>query len=717
MSQIDPYSYCPCGTGKKVKFCCPDLVSELGTIQNMLDGGQRAACLDYIEGLEKKFPDRASLVTTKALLQSILGQDAKAATTLENFLAKQPQNPVALAQMALIEAAKHGPLAGIRPLQQSLENAGEFISGRIIMSVARLGEMLLMQGQLAAARGHFMLAYSLNTEDDGSLQMLARFFASPQVPLILKNEQVLMPAPDGAAWKADFDAAVEEGRRGRWWRAADKMKSLTSTSGDSPVLWRNLAILRSWLADTPGTLAALRKLASLDIPVDDAVEAEALAQLLDPAGDADVVDELRLVFDIREFDKVVETLAADRRASAFNWETAGIDLGDRPPPRVAYYLLDRELPTTGVNIARTDIPQILARLLVFGRETDREARIEAYLRRTDLEAVKQALATLCGAAIATPAEPEKVDEIPTAEASLSWSWRLPEDVAQAHVRTLIEEQRRAAVLERWPMQTSARFGGRTAQDAAADPGLQRAVAAQVLLIELSFAQATTVALFDDLRKQLNLPIPAAPDVNTAGPVGVPYSRLHRIAPATLSDEQVVVYFQRALQVGARLAVRTLGTELVGRAGLKGKVNLAEVYGHLSHLEEMNDEAIQYLDLARKAAEEQKQSTAMWDLEEMELRLRRGEPQEFARLMDHVQQNHLREPGVAQALMQILYAAGIVGPDGRPTAGPGAASAESGLVMPGASAGGGDSGKLWTPDAGAPAAPSGGATKSGLWVPE
>ena len=54
-----------------------------------------------------------------------------------------------------------------------------------------------------------------------------------------------------------------------------------------PVIWHDLAILRSWLADVPGMIDALRKFAALDVPLEDAVEAEALAMRLDsdPLGD------------------------------------------------------------------------------------------------------------------------------------------------------------------------------------------------------------------------------------------------------------------------------------------------------------------------------------------------------------------------------------------------------------------------------------------------
>jgi tetratricopeptide (TPR) repeat protein len=702
---IDPYAYCPCGSGKKVKFCCADLADDMERIQQMLEGGQRAAALEHIEKLEKTHPDNPYLVTTKALLQSVLGSVDKAAATLENFLGKQPNNAMALAEKSVVDAARHGAPAGIRPLQQALENSEEVLSHRVVSAVSRLGEILLAEGRLSAARGHFMLAYGMNPQDERSLEMLARFFSSPSIPLVLKNEQTISAATSGAPYAAEFDAAVEEARRGLWWRAADKFKQLIPKAETDPGLWRNLSVLRSWLDDMPGTVAALRKLATLEIPFDEAVEAEALAQLFDPTGDADVVEELRVNTDIKDFEKVVETLAADKRAAPFAWEALGIDFGDQPPPRAAYYLLDRPMPAGGVEIARADIPRIVARMLVFGRQTDREARVEAYLRRPELDAFKSGLASIVGEAVAAPGEPEKVDDIPAAEAALSWSWRLPDNTPQAHVRKLIEEQRSDALLNNWPNVKSVRFGNQSAAEAAGQPQYRIPVAAQVLLIELSFSQASTEQIFDELRGKLGLPIPATPDPKAYGPLGVPYSRLHRLNVESLSDEELVQSFQRALQVGARSAIRKLGLAVVARPSYKGKLDLAAVYGHLAAMEETGDEAIAHLESARKAAVEQKQSPAPWYLEELDLRMRRGEIQEFGRIVEVLQRSHLREPGVSQALMQILMEAGIIGPDGRPRA------------MPGAAAPADAGGKLWTPDAPSAPAPAGGATKSGLWVPD
>ena len=57
---LDHYASCPCGSGKKLKFCCSDLIGEMEKIQRMLEGNQRAACLEHVRSLRAKHADRAS---------------------------------------------------------------------------------------------------------------------------------------------------------------------------------------------------------------------------------------------------------------------------------------------------------------------------------------------------------------------------------------------------------------------------------------------------------------------------------------------------------------------------------------------------------------------------------------------------------------------------------------------------------------------------------
>ncbi len=163
------------------------------------------------------------------------------------------------------------------------------------------------------------------------------------------------------------------------------------------------------------------------------------------------------------------------------------------------------------------------------------------------------------------------------------------------------------------------------------------------------------------------------------------ARLARLDVKGLSDDQLVQFYQAADHFRHIAAIKLLAHEVIARESLDDKLDKSEVYGILAQVDADTDRALEYLEQARKVAEKNKKSTAPWDLAELALRITRGDVAEADRVLTHIRNEHLREPGVAQALFQILADAGIIGPDGRPTAAAAAAaSAEApGIVVPGA----------------------------------
>ena len=74
---LDAYSLCPGGTGKKIKFCCPDFISELDKMDRMLEGEQFVACLQHIDQLEQKGQSRACLMAIKSELLRMTNDDRR----------------------------------------------------------------------------------------------------------------------------------------------------------------------------------------------------------------------------------------------------------------------------------------------------------------------------------------------------------------------------------------------------------------------------------------------------------------------------------------------------------------------------------------------------------------------------------------------------------------------------------------------------------------
>jgi hypothetical protein len=76
-------------------------------------------------------------------------------------------------------------------------------------------------------------------------------------------------------------------------------------------------------------------------------------------------------------------------------------------------------------------------------------------------------------------------------------------------------------------------------------------------------------------------------------------------------------------------------------------------------------------------------------------------------LEHIQSRHVEEPGVGEALQQMMIDVGLLHPDGTPVAMPEEEPAMAGAAEPAAAPGG-----LWTPDS---AQPGSGGGK--LWTPE
>ena len=111
-------------------------------------------------------------------------------------------------------------------------------------------------------------------------------------------------------------------------------------------------------------------------------------------------------------------------------------------------------------------------------------------------------------------------------------------------------------------------------------------------------------------------------------------------------------------------LRQLALEVIQRPTLDDRIDKVEAYDILSDVAETTDEALAYLEKARKLATADGESPAHWLIDELELRLLRGEAEKFLQLMKEIQTRYIKEPGVGAALLEVLSRYGLVTPDGR-----------------------------------------------------
>ena len=699
---IDPYSLCPGGTGKKLKFCCHDLLSELDKIDRMLAGGQQQACLDFVAQLDAKHPGRACLQTTHSMLLHNLGQDAEARRVAEAALEAQPSNPVALAAKALaLMEEEQGAASAVHTIHQAVV-ASDDVPPRVFDTLELVAQNLLIDGRPMAALANFMFLGSLNARHQPTIEAIMRINMAHQIPPPMKDVNFhFEPAPANAAWKADYDSAVQLITQMKWLEALDRLGELSRRVPDAPLVLLALGRLRAYLADNEGAADALHHLATLAVPLDDAVEAEQLAQMLEERSSQSAIDEMLVTYSIGDFDEVAGKLRPSPQIVVAQADQ--VDWGDRedPPPRAVFTLLDRPLPETAEGLTLETAPELLATLLLFGRQTDREPRLGILVPRPRLAQACQALTPIVGELFGTAASEEVVGEHAAEGWGLSGKLFLPAGVTREAARRLATEHQRRILIERWPRVSHPALGGQTPEQAARDPGQQVAVLAIVDLLE---QQLERWEGFDELRAKLNLPLPRPVDTRSAAIGRLPLVRLRRLDASKLSDDELRTAYFRALTTSMHAATRRLGQEMLARPSAVSDGDAAGIHTMLALLEPESDDALKHLNEARRLTEASGKSTAAVDLRELALRIERGEPAEVGRLVRRIQTVHRNEPGVAEELLQVLYDAGIVDERGRPRVQPAAAPEELAPV------GGDEPGKIWTPES------ETGSKKSSLWIP-
>ena len=411
--------------------------------------------------------------------------------------------------------------------------------------------------------------------------------------------------------------------------------------------------------------------------------------------------------------------------------------------------LERSKPTTGslkVMVAPTgarlvgeaaakggDPQRLLASLLVFGRQTDREP--QAVLQGFEPDAtearplVEPLLATTFVKDEARDGGPVTT---PTAWlVNAQYLVRLPESPAErpaadgpSFVDTLMERQRELLwnrFVEIWPDTPLPELLGKTPRQAIASRDGRLRVLAMIEEGMAASQHRDAPRAWSRVREKLGLEPEAA--IESTNPLeDVPPMRWHRVSLARVGLPALRGMFLTAMATGFDTAAERVAGEIVGRSDAKPE----DRWEALSLLEERAASTVRKLELIkelRSVAATLAVSDGMIDAAELRVRLQRGEEAEIMRLLDHVGREHGRDQKVIRAVADVLAEAGIDlsalagrGPGAAPPVGgagmaaaplPGAAAP----VVPPAAAG-----KLWTPDGGSARPEAGGADKKTIWTP-
>ena len=195
-------------------------------------------------------------MSVRSILELSLDKLDEAAATIEAFLRKYPDNPVALSQSAVLLCRQGKPPEAMGPLLRAIEVSGEGVHPHVYRAITTVVYTLAAMRYFIPGRALIMRQLELSRGGD---QRAAGLFVEiqndPDLPLFVKDEPNLEPAPEGSV-EIRIRPGLSTGGGGRVGHRRRKVCRAHSPGRSIPGAVAKSALLRGWLADNPGMVEA-----------------------------------------------------------------------------------------------------------------------------------------------------------------------------------------------------------------------------------------------------------------------------------------------------------------------------------------------------------------------------------------------------------------------------------------------------------------------------
>ncbi len=297
---LDPYVSCPCGSGKKSKWCCAPYFETVEKAFEQEEQGQHESALQTIKGLLTAHATNPSVWLYYAQFLYKAGA-AELDAASRSPAARRPTGPnepppsytqkFEQAEEALSKALELNPHFGMAYFLrgQFRENEGELIGSLLLYRKAAEAYDAEAHDQLAAVYVKIYQGESMLNRPVAARAALERAAHVQQDDAELKAQLDSEFGPDGPfpaaarkkyAFRPTAKPVPESAATGKLSDARKAFEQLTQITPDDPAAWFDLGLVLAWIGEQPKAVAALGK--SIELETDDhrAEEAGALAEVL-----------------------------------------------------------------------------------------------------------------------------------------------------------------------------------------------------------------------------------------------------------------------------------------------------------------------------------------------------------------------------------------------------------------------------------------------------
>ncbi len=656
---LDPYALCPCGSGKKFKWCCQPVHAEIEQAFDQAAQGQIETALRLMDEVVARHPGNPVVHGQKARMLYGVGQRDEAENVLQQALDANPNYPFGYflrGQFRHDEGEFPGALILYRKALDLYDPSAGPLLAEICTAVV---DCELKLNRPVAARAALQLAVRHDPQTAELRQGFEQLFGPDSVfPEAARREYTYLgppkdaPAERRAAWEKALGAAAP----GKLSAAASAFEELTAANADDAPAWYNLGLTRAWLGDNTQAVEALDRYVNLETDEAKAGAAWTLAEVLrcghGMEKESDYV-EYSILFPLRDPQRIL------RQLDAWGKERRLVEgRVDQEQGIVTGVILQ---PVTGLTPehAAQQSPHLAANLIMTGNML----RLSNVVR-APLDAAAQELHQKVGPALGDP----HVHKGPPAFREVVFDALVfPINATdQATAEQAGAEGAQKFYEEQWLHKPRIALQGVPPIDAAGHGTLRKKLRGVVQFLQDCAAVVGLGYDFDRLRRKLGLlggtAAPAAPEAaSPAGPdfTALSAAELSAVSPESLTEEQLEQAYQAALKLDARELAGRFARAVTERPPSAERPDRYSWYIYLigqAQTRNNLDEALDLLNQGEKADCEHNEGRRRndYELRRAQLHARRGELDQaqevFDRLIQRVPDEVRYRASAAEAML-------------------------------------------------------------------
>lgn len=511
---LEPYDPCPCGNGKKFKFCCQPIIEELQAVERLIQERQPKQALVAAEKLEPQHSNNPLLLRNKIVALLMLERNEEARELIHRSQTVNPQDPYGY----YFDIRWHLHVTTWEQVRPLVERHLFFIGEKNLALAHRLAmeivdELLQIGCYMAVWRYLFDAITFARTQEEVQYVMSAfsELNKSNDIPLPFRNLYHLRPLPENQPNQTEFAEAMHVAHKLNWTKAAQLFEALAEKDPHQPVLSYNAGLCYAWSGDLAAAAELFGRSAD-DLPdFEAAVQLETLAQLHEQQLPEEQVPTTIYRYRVKSVSRLLSQLDQEPRLTR---QPLPAERPEMERQIAANYLLSNHPRTEGNPADPQSISVAWASIVVIDEHREPELPAEIYFRSlsSDFSDADRDLILKVGGEQLDLTEgegwgylPAEEDGVPRDVAGLNFNIVPPPDLRRSEVLKLVDAHGRYVVNEQWTQLPLSALDGMSPAEAAKDPEFHLPVCAAINVLASVAEQANFAVNVDDLRQRLNLP--------------------------------------------------------------------------------------------------------------------------------------------------------------------------------------------------------------------